>query len=38
MLVLKCKEGTMKKLSDLPQRFGQNPYYLIHPEKFKDTG
>jgi len=34
----KCKKGTMKKLSDLPQRFGQNPFYLIHPEKFKDTG
>ena len=34
----KCKKGTMKKLFDLPQRFGQNPYYLIHPEEFKDTG
>jgi hypothetical protein len=34
----KCKKGTMKKRSDLPQRFGHNPYYLIHPEKFKDTG
>jgi hypothetical protein len=27
----KCKKGTMKKLFDLPQRFGQNPFYLIHP-------
>jgi len=34
----KCKQGTMKKLSDLPNRFGQNPYYLIHPKKFMDTG
>ncbi len=34
----KCKKGTMKKFADLPQRFGQNPYYLIHPEEFKDTG
>ena len=34
----KCKKGTMKKLFDLPQRFGQNPFYLIHPEEFKDTG
>jgi hypothetical protein len=34
----KCKKGTMKKLFDLPKRFGQNPYYLIHPEEFMDTG
>ncbi len=34
----KCKKGTMKKFADLPQRFGQNPYYLIHPDEFKDTG
>jgi len=33
-----CKKGTMKKLFDLTQRFGQNPFYLIHPEEFKDTG
>ena len=33
-----CKKGTMKKVSDLPQRLGQNPFYLIHPEGFKDTG
>ena len=33
-----CKKGTMKKVFDLPQRFGQNPFYLIHPEEFKDTG
>ena len=33
-----CKKGTMKTLFDLPQRLGQNPYYLIHPEEFKDTG
>ena len=34
----KCKKGTMTKIADLPQRFGQNSYYLIHPEEFKDTG
>jgi len=34
----KCKKGTMNKDADLPQRFGLNPYYLIHPDKFKDTG
>jgi len=34
----KCKKGTMKKRFDLPQGFGQNPFYLIHPEQFKDTG
>ena len=34
----KCKKGTMKMLFDLPQGFGQNPFYLIHPEEFKDTG
>jgi hypothetical protein len=34
----KCKKGTMKKAADLPQRFGQNPYYLIHADEFKDTG
>jgi hypothetical protein len=34
----KCKKGTMKKISDLPQRFGENPFYLIHPDEFKDTG
>ncbi len=34
----KCKKGTMAKIADLPQRLGQNPYYLIHPEQFKDTG
>ena len=34
----KCKKGTMKKRGDLPQRFGDNPFYLIHPEEFKDTG
>jgi len=34
----KCKKGTMKKQFDLPQRFGHNPFYLIHPEEFKDTG
>ncbi len=34
----KCKKGTMKKRFDLPKGFGQNPFYLIHPEEFKDTG
>jgi len=34
----KCKKGTMTKIADLPQRFGQNPYYLIQPDEFKDTG
>jgi hypothetical protein len=34
----KCKKGTMKKFADLPQRFGQNPFYIIHPEEFKGTG
>jgi hypothetical protein len=33
----KIKKGTMTKLSDLPQRFGQNPYYLIHPDELKDA-
>ncbi len=34
----KCKKGAMNKLFDLPKRFGQNPFYIIHPEEFKDTG
>jgi len=34
----KYKKGIMKKFADLPQRFGQNPFYLIHPDEFKDTG
>jgi hypothetical protein len=37
-LCRKCKKETMIKLADLPQRFGQNSYYLIHPDEFKDTG
>ena len=34
----KCKKGTMKKRDDISPGFGQNPYYLIHPEEFRDTG
>ena len=34
----KCEKGTMKKRGDISPGFGQNPYYIIHPEEFKDTG
>ena len=33
----KCQKGIMKKFADLPQRFGQNPYYLIH-HPYEPTG
>jgi hypothetical protein len=31
------KKGAMKKLADSPKCFDQNPYYLIHPDEFRDT-
>lgn len=33
-----CNKGTMRKVSPIPKRTGQNPYDIIHPPEIREIG